>query len=169
MRNTHIKKLVMAALFAAVICVATAVIAIPLPGNGFANLGDCFVILAGALLGPLWGAAAAAVGSALADLFLGYTLYAPATFLIKGLMALAVWGLFHKVKAPTAVRVPLCAVTSEVIMVGGYCLFELPLYGAAVALADIPGNAVQGLVGACAACVLLPIITKNRMLSKFFE
>ena len=36
-----------AALFAAIICVATIVVQIPTPAtNGFFNLGDCFVIIA---------------------------------------------------------------------------------------------------------------------------
>lgn len=167
MKNKHTKKLVLSALFAAVICVATAIIIIPLP-HGFANLGDCFVILAGALLGPVWGPVAAALGSALADLFLGYTLYAPATFVIKGLMALAAWALFQKLKAPLALRIPLCGVLSECMMVGGYLAFELVLYGAA-ALASVPGNAIQGVIAAVAAGVLLPIIHKNKLLSKVFE
>lgn len=49
-----------AALFAAIICVATIVVQIPTPAtNGFFNLGDCFVIIAGQLLGVGFGALAA--------------------------------------------------------------------------------------------------------------
>ncbi len=166
MKSTRIRNLVLSALFAAVVCVATAIIIIPLP-NGFANLGDCFVILAGALLGPVWGSLAAAIGSALADLFLGYTLYAPATLVIKGVMALVVWALFNKMKAPLFARVSLAAITSEIIMVGGYFAFEYVLYGAG-ATASLVGNTVQGVIAALAAFVLLPIIVKNKMLSKLF-
>lgn len=55
--------------------------------NGFVNLGDCFVLLSGWLLGPWWGGAAGGIGSMLADLLLGYGHYAPGTLIIKGLMA----------------------------------------------------------------------------------
>ena len=72
MKDTRIKTLVFAALLAALVCVATMVIQIPSPANGYVNLGDCFVLLSGWLLGPLHGAAAAGIGSMMADLFLGY-------------------------------------------------------------------------------------------------
>ena len=88
-KNT--KNLVFAALLAAVTCVATLVIHIPSPLNGYINLGDCFVLLSGWLLGPVYGFLAAGIGSGLADLFLGYAVYAPATFVIKGLVALAAY------------------------------------------------------------------------------
>ena len=64
------------------------VVQIPSPLNWFVNLGDCFVLLSGWLLGPWWGAAAGGIGSMLADLLLGYGHYAPGTLVIKGLMAL---------------------------------------------------------------------------------
>lgn len=161
MKSNHIKNLVLSALFAAIICVATVLVCIPLP-HGFANLGDCFVILAGALLGPVWGTFAAAIGSALADLFLSYTLYAPATFVIKGVMALLTWLLWQKAKAPLFIRVPLCTVAAEALMVGGYLAFEHVLYGAAAFL-SVPGNVIQGAVCAIAAGILLPILRKIKL------
>ena len=63
MKKTNVQRLVTAALFAALICIATMVFAIPLPGGGFANLGDCFVITGGILLGSPLGVLAAAIGS----------------------------------------------------------------------------------------------------------
>ena len=64
-KNT--KNLVFAALLAAVTCVATLVIHTPSPLNGYINLGDCFVLLSGWLLGPVYGFLAAGIGSGLAD------------------------------------------------------------------------------------------------------
>ena len=43
---------------AALVYVATSIIQIPSPVNGYVNLGDCFVLLSGWLLGPWYGAAA---------------------------------------------------------------------------------------------------------------
>ena len=63
MKNQKLRKTVFAALFAAIICVATIVVRIPSPAtNGFFNLGDCFVIIAGQLLGVGFGAWAAGIG-----------------------------------------------------------------------------------------------------------
>ena len=85
--NTGAKKIVMAAMFAAIICIATFIVKIPTPMRGYMNLGDCAVLLAGWLLSPGYGFLAAGLGSALADVFGGYAVYAPATFVIKGIMA----------------------------------------------------------------------------------
>ena len=76
MNDKKIRKLVLAALLAALVCVATMVVQIPSPMQGYVNLGDCFVLLSGWLLGPWYGFAAGGIGSMLADLFLGYAHYA---------------------------------------------------------------------------------------------
>ena len=81
------KRISFTALFAALCCVATVLITIPLPASGYFNTGDVFVLLSAWCLGPIYGVAAAAIGSALGDLFLGYALYAPVTFFVKGLTA----------------------------------------------------------------------------------
>ena len=57
-----------------------------LPG-GYFNLGDAVIILSAAMLGPAGGLAAGAVGSALADIAAGALLFAPITFIVKGLEA----------------------------------------------------------------------------------
>ena len=92
--DNKLYRITLAALFAALIYVATAFLMVPLPGSGYANFGDCFIILGALILGPVYGAAAAGIGSAISDLFLGYVIYAPATLVIKALMAVAAALLF---------------------------------------------------------------------------
>ena len=99
--NGKTKQIVTAALFAALACVATMVIKIPSPMDGYLNLGDCVVLAAGWLLAPGYGFLAAGLGSGLADLFSGYAAYAPATFAIKGLMALIAFYGFKALSAKT--------------------------------------------------------------------
>ena len=65
MSDKKIRTMVTAAVLAALSCVATMVVQIPSPMNGYVNLGDCFVLLSGWLLGPWWGAAAGGIGSML--------------------------------------------------------------------------------------------------------
>ena len=79
---------------ASMVCVATMIIKIPSPMKGYLNIGDCIVLLCGWLLAPGYGFVAAGLGSALADMLSGYVVYAPATFLIKGSMALIVFACF---------------------------------------------------------------------------
>ena len=89
MKQTKLRTLILAAMFAALTCVATMIIHIPSPIGGYFNLGDCMVLLSAFVLGPVWGTAAGGIGSALADVICGYFIYAPGTLVIKALMALA--------------------------------------------------------------------------------
>ena len=48
-------KICVTAMFAALICVATMLIQIPSPLNGYVNFGDCFILIAAWVLGPVYG------------------------------------------------------------------------------------------------------------------
>lgn len=163
--NTKTKNIVMAALFAALVCVATMIIKIPSPLKGYINLGDCLVLLCGWMLSPMYGFLAAGIGSALADIFSGYVLYAPATFVIKGLMALIAFYLFKAMnkKAPDLVSRAVSGATAEITMIIGYFLFEGILYGFAPSLVNILPNAVQGVAGLIIGTVLIMILEKRNV------
>ncbi len=167
MKRITLQKIVLSGLFAATVFVATALFPFPLPGGGYANLGDCFVLTAGLLLGPVYGGLAAAVGSLLADLFAGFGIYAPATFVIKGVMAL-IFALFIGKKSSKVgiLRLSLAAVCAEVIMILGYFLFESVLYGIGGAAVNIVGNSAQGLVGAASAIILSEVLFKTKATQK---
>lgn len=160
--TSRIKTLVRAALFAAVCFVMTWLIQIPAP-QGYVNLGDCAVLLSGWFLGPLWGGAAAAVGSTLVDVLGPYAVYAPATFLIKFAMA-ALAALLFRSKGRTKGMV-LGAVIACLLMVGGYFLYESLGLGLGLgALASIPFNAVQGLVGCVGALGIGTLMGRSGLL-----
>ena len=97
MHSEKLRHLTLAALFAALACTATLLIQIPAipPAKGYINLGDCIVNVAAWVLGPVFGAAAAGIGSALADIISGYVIYAPATLVIKALMAVVAWYVYQ--------------------------------------------------------------------------
>ncbi len=164
MKSNLIKKITIASLFAAIIFVSTFFIAIPLP-TGYANLGDCFVILAGIILGP-YGIAAAAIGSCLCDILTGaYMIYAPATFIIKGVMAVMSYILLKK--KYTVVRHILTATFSEVIMVGGYFVYEFFVIGiGAAALGSVIGNCMQGIVGIVASVIFYTVLNKTGVIKR---
>jgi len=148
-RSLH--RLVFGAVFSAVIAVATMVITVPLPMGGFANLGDGLILLAAWLLGPWYGFAAGAIGSALADLLLGYAAYVPGTFVIKGLIGLLgglLYRVFLRLLRQKYVSAVLSAVIAEAEMVFGYFLYgALALGEGMAALSAVPGNVGQGAVG----------------------
>lgn len=75
-----------AAIFTALVCVATMIFTIYVPSTrGFFNIGETMVYTTALLFGPFVGALAGGVGSMFADVFLGYYYYAPATLVIKAL------------------------------------------------------------------------------------
>ena len=123
--KTKTQKMVLAALIASLTCVATMLIKIPSPLKGYLNLGDCVVLVSGWVLSPLYGFLAAGIGSALADVFSGYIIYAPATFVIKGLMALAAYLIFKTLNTKLKVTYSrvIGGIIAEIIMVLGYFLF----------------------------------------------
>ena len=164
-RHNAIKNIIIAAMFASLTCVATMIIKIPSPLNGYLNLGDCVVLLAGWLLNPLYGFLAAGIGSGLADLFSGYAVYAPATFAIKGLMALVAFYGFKLLNKKTG-KLPAYIITgiaAEVLMILGYFVFEGFLYGFGTSAVNIPANGVQGVAGLILGCLLVKMFEKSKI------
>ena len=130
--NNNLKKLILAALFAALSCVATMSIRIPTPGTGgYIHPGDAIVLLSGVILGPVWGFLAGGIGSALSDLIGGYFIYVPITFVIKGLVALAAGLLYQKVgknQKSRYIAVILGGVADIILVAGGYFVCEFFIY-----------------------------------------
>ena len=159
--NNNLKKLILAALFAALSCVATMSIRIPTPRTGgYIHPGDAIVILSGVILGPVWGFLAGGIGSALSDLIGGYFIYVPITFVIKGLVALAAGLLYQKVgknQKSRYIAVILGGVADIILVAGGYFVCEFLIYGAGAA-ASIPANIIQGVGGLVISCILYPIL-----------
>lgn len=155
------KKMVLAALFAALTCVATMVIRIPTPGtSGYIHPGDAMVILAGIFLGPGYGALAAGIGSAMSDLIGGYFIYVPITFLIKGVVAYLAGHAFNSLKERKVnvyISVAVCGLIDIALVVLGYALCEFFIYGVA-AFASMPANLAQGVGGLIISMVLYPML-----------
>jgi uncharacterized membrane protein len=168
-----LRKLIMTALMTALTCVLTLAVRIPSPTKGYMNLGDSAVLLGGWLLGPVYGTAAGAAGSALADLFAGYTLYVPATAVIKAAMALIVSAvprlLAGSGKGRMRAGFVVSAVIAEAVMTAGYYLYEAAIIGEgfAAALAGVSGNVVQGAVGAAGSYFLIELLGHTGVLKEY--
>ena len=176
MKNASLRKIIFAALMAALTTVATMIIRIPTPTQGYIHLGDGMVLLCGALLGPGLGALAAGIGSMLSDLFAGYMSYVPGTFVIKALTAMVGGWLYLRLSAgadrrAVPVRVVLSGIPAEAVMVIGYFLYEMGMEvamgsnaaAAATAVAvGIPMNIVQGVAGVIVCAVLLPVLSLHK-------
>ncbi|MBQ4612179.1 MAG: ECF transporter S component [Clostridia bacterium] len=161
--NNKPKSAVIAALLAALVCVATMIIRIPSPLHGYINLGDGVVLLCGWLLSPMYGFLAAGIGSALADILSGYTLYAPITLLLKGGMALIACGIARALHKKPLISKIFGGTLAEIVMIGGYLAFESVLYGFVPSLANVPANAIQGLAGLLVGLILIRIFEKTKL------
>ena len=164
MKSDKIQKLTLAGALAALTTVATLLIQIPSPTKGYINTGDVLVNLSAWILGPLYGGTAAGIGSALADLISGYTVYAPATLLIKAGMAVASYFVYKRLSQNRKSFFALLAgaAAAEIIMILGYAVFAGVLYGSfSNALLSVPENVIQGVFGAAASTAVYELVRKR--------
>lgn len=158
------KHLVVTALFIAIVCVATMIINVPVPATkGYVNASEVAVFLSAGLLPGFLGLAAAGIGCAMADLILGYTVYAPATLVIKALEAGMAILFMKKFKLPSLAAFVL----GSIFMPLGYFLYETVLYGYQTAAVAVLPNLLQGLFGAIVAALIYPALKKP--VEKFFS
>ena len=174
MKQNHqtLRQLVLSAMFAALCWAATMLVQIPTVA-GYTNIGEGMCLLSGLVLGPWYGFFAAGIGCALADLISGYAYYVPATFVIKGLVALAAALLLRPTLKKGGKlllwRLALIELPSEIIMVAGYFGYEALILGQGLAAAaSIPNNLVQAAVGIVLSVVLYTVLSKLPALHNAF-
>ncbi len=172
MKIKKIHKISLCAMFTALVFVATYLIAIPMPAVGYVNLGDAFIVLSAIILGPIYGAACGGIGSMLADILLGYGIYAPATLVIKALMAIACYLVYKS--ALSILKRPFClalgAIVAELVMALGYFLFEgIFIVGFLGALLNISFNLIQGLISIIVSNIIANVLFANKAIRKQIE
>lgn len=143
MRSPRVRRLCQSAVFAALIYVFTAYLHVP-SFHGYTHVGDGFLYLAASILPPGYAAAAGAIGAGLADLLSGYSIWAPATLVIKAVTAcLFTW------KAPTFLcrRNFWALLPALALCAGGYYLYDCAITGSFLApIAGIPGYLIQSVL-----------------------
>jgi uncharacterized membrane protein len=141
----NIRRITLTALMAALIFVLTYFPVIPLGPGGFVHLGDVGITFAAAAFGPWVAMVAGGLGTALADVALGYPQWALFSFLVHGLQG-AVLGLIIGGKL-TWVKAILVTLANVVIVAGGYFLAGIPLIGGVASATYVPANIIQALSG----------------------
>ena len=150
-------------IFAAMACILTMTVIIPAPATGgYINIGDLGVMLAGLIFGPIIGFISGGVGSALADIFLGFPIYAPITFVVKGVEGFVVGlianpRIFHGKRTYKDI---LAVIAGGLLMVLGYFIVELLVFnfGIVASLSEVPGNFFQFIFGAIGSIFLVVIL-----------
>ena len=153
MKKTAAHDIALKGLLVAAVTLAT-MLSVPVPGfRLYFNFGEGVIYLAALLLGPVWGAAAGGVGASMADLLLGYPLWAPFTLFIKGVEGYVV-GLLGR-KNPV-----LGIVAGASIMIAGYSAAAGILYGWPAVPVEATTDVIQCGIGAAAALALQRILRK---------
>lgn len=163
--------LVYTALMTCLILLGTVLFRIPVPmTQGYVHLGDTMIFLGVMILGKRYGAAAAGLGSALADILGGFAFWAPWTLVIKFLMAF-VTGLILERSSPSHKHshsndrlVKLAAMAAGgMLMCAGYLAAETVMYGSfALAIPGLPWNIGQVIAGMVLSMAIYPAIAPRR-------
>jgi uncharacterized membrane protein len=144
--------------------VATILLVVPFPSTqGYFNLGDSLVMISGFLLGPVGGFIAGGTGSALADVLLGYTAFAPITFIAKGFEGMLVG--FFSFRTARMMRLSgwdiLGLILGSAAMLLGYLFGEMLLFSYAFEFALlelVTINSIQVISGSIATVIAGPLL-----------
>jgi len=154
-------RLSLLAIMTAVTTVMTRLVQFPFaPTRGYYHLGDAAVYFTALSFGPFTALIAGGVGTALADLFSPFAQWAPFSLAIHGLQGLAVGLIAGKTgdsRVPV-LRWILAFAAGTILLCGGYLAAGTLLTGFGAALAELPGNLGQSVVGIVCAVLLTPPI-----------
>lgn len=139
-------------------------IALPFaPTGGFFNLGDAVVVTTALIFGPVVGAISGGIGSSLADMLLGFGVFAPYTLVIKGVEGFVVGYIAGNPNKDSKIRLIIAWLAGGVIIVAGYWIAEAFFMGLGVtaATAEIIINVPQA-IGSVVG-IPISIAVKNRL------
>ncbi|MEW9124394.1 MAG: ECF transporter S component [Thermotaleaceae bacterium] len=163
------KDLVVTSLLIALVFIATKFINLRLPisiNGGLIHLGNTMLFTAALVFGKKKGAAAGAVGMGLFDVVSGWMLWAPFTFIIRGIMGYMIGSIaYAKGRNGNHMLWNLIAIFfSGLWMIGGYYITEGVLYGNWIApVTSIPGNVLQILMGILLGLPLAAALKRTKL------
>lgn len=164
--STKTFDLIITSLLISLVFVATFFVNIRLPiaaNGGLVHLGSAMLFSISVVFGPKKGAMAGAFGMALFDLLSGWTLWAPFTFIARGVQGYIVGKIaWSGNRQGNSIFFNLIGIVVSVpFMLAGYYICERILFNSWVLpLASIPGNLVQSFVGLLIAVPLCIVLKK---------
>lgn len=171
MNSSTTKKVVLNGLMIALVFLATFFTRIPIPmTQGYFNIGDTVIIITAVFMGRRSGLLVGAVGSMLADVAGGYMIFAPVTFIVKGLEGYLTGLLADNKDVSQGAKIKrlVAILTGCVVMVAGYFIFEAVFlglfdksFGLSAAVAELPFNLLQGGISALVGYILVAILDKR--------
>jgi uncharacterized membrane protein len=173
LKNNTVLEIVQVGLMAAIVFVATSIIHFQ-TFMGVMHAGDSMVFLAAILLGRKKAAIASAIGMALFDLTHGYLVWAPFTFVIKGVMAYIVAVIAYRAdfKGEKFINNLVAFIIAGIFMIAAYYIggaiilsfiqADKQTFSQALLLSlkDVPTNIAQIVVGILISVPLLGALKK---------
>ena len=152
--RTHLLKIIFAGVLAAMVYIVT-LFRFPLLGSKV-HFANAVCLLSGMLLGPVWGGAAAGLGSALYDAFGGGydALNVLITFVSKFAMAWVCGMLLRRdggQSSSKTLRLVIAGVAGEAAYIALYLLKSLLMYGWAGMVSRFPASIINAAVATVAA------------------
>lgn len=167
--KSKIKDLVTTALLISMVFIATMFINIRLPisvNGGLIHLGTGMLYISAIVFGKKKGAIAGAFGMSLFDVVSGWVLWAPFTFVIRGVMGYIVGSIANSrdKDGKSFVMNILAVLVGGAWMIIGYYITEVILYGNWITpVTSIPGNVFQIVLGSISLAVA-PILKRVKAL-----
>lgn len=162
--NLTPRDIALTAVMIALVAVVTRFLVVPI-GQGFFNFADMAIYFVAFTFGPWIGFLAGGIGTALADISLGYASFAPLTFLAHGLQGLVAGWLVRRGPGSPTVRMMIGWLAGTLTMTGIYFLGEY--FGAAFgwggpaqAVTELPFNLLQNAGGAIVAIPLSLLVRR---------
>ena len=153
-------------IFTALSYVVTTFVQIPIPATGgYINVGDLMVMFTALLFGPIVGGISGGVGPMIADILSPYSIYAPATLIIKGIEGFII-GFIANPKDKNlriSYRDIIAVIIGGLLIPFGYFIYQTYILnlGISVALAEVPGNFFQFGFAAITSILLITASRKN--------
>lgn len=161
------REMIQTGLLIALVFIATSFINIRLPiaaNGGLVHLGTGMLYISAIVFGKKKGALSGAIGMALFDLVSGWTLWAPFTFIIRGIMGYIVGLIASKNEGKNIITNVVAIIVSVPVIIIGYYITEGILYGNWITpMASIPGNITQCIVGAIIAIPACKVLKKIKL------
>jgi uncharacterized membrane protein len=165
-RNIGVIDIVQVALMAAMIFVTTYVIEIPVGTKAVLHIGDTMVFAGAVILGKKKAALASAIGMGLFDLLSPYAVWAPFTFIIKGVMAYIAGSVaFRKgYEGKNTINNIFGFLLAGFWMITGYYFAGGIIYKSLIiALGDVTGNVIQVAAGIVLAIPLIAALKNAKI------
>lgn len=140
------KTLALYAILTALTMAITMTLMIPLPTRGYFNVGDSMVFFSAFTFGWRAGMICGGIGSAMADILLGYGFFAPWTLIAKGTEGFAA-GFLGRIWGDASWARVLGIWIGGSYMVMTYFVAEWNIFGIGYAFAELPFNIAQVLIG----------------------